>query len=429
MEKSENKHGDDKTRIQFSSDQTKNNASPKDDSTRIENNTNAKSQNDNAEKSDNVNSNANTTDNNSDNINKIKEDLKAKSEEKHKISKGTVVAGGVAAGVVGAAAGVAAGVHYSDEIKNAFTQTETNAPESIAQEEQNNAQNPNTETTSTTTTTGTTENVASTSTNHIPHENDGAQLVSNVNPDNIQDANINNPSSLNIEYHDSSGTYEISCTDVNSDGKIDSMTMNAEMVDGTSVSYTATGETLDQLLMGDVQPASQNDYVSFNPNSDVIDLNCEIPEVTDFPETSSYTIQSGDTLSEIAAQNNTTVEELMAHNPQINDPNMIYTGHQLNIPGQNAEIITPESNELISEVLPEYDTNIDDNTFDAIETNETTDYAQTDWQSFEDTPVDMSNVDDSYLTAMNDTDFDNYGSSDNYYDSSFGDSSVNLDFV
>ena len=425
MKNSENNQGDDKTKIQFSSDKN-NSTTSKEDSTRIENNVNSKSQSDNTKKSDNENNNVNDTDNKSENINKIKEDLKAKSDDKNKISKGTAVVAGVAAGVVGATAGVAAGVHYSDDIKNALTQTESNAPESIAQEEQNNAQNQTTETTNNTASTGTTENATN---DHTTNNTNGAHLVSNTTTDNIETTNANNPSTLNIEYHDNTGTYEISCIDVNSDGKIDSMTMNAEMVDGTSVSYTATGETLDQLLMGDVQPASQNDYISFNPNSDVIDLNCEISEVTDFPETSSYTIQSGDTLSEIAAQNNTTVEELMAHNPQINDPNLIYAGHQLNIPGQNAEIITPESNEVILEVLPEYDTNIDHNTFDAIETNETTDYAQTDWQSFEDTPVDMSNIDDSYITAMNDTDFDNFGSSDNYYDSSFGNSSVNLDFV
>jgi LysM repeat protein len=427
MENPENKQGDDKTRIKFSSDQNNNTSSQKEDSTRIENNGNSKSQSDNSKKSDNLNSSFNATDNNSDNINKIKEDLKAKPEDKHKITKGTAVAAGVAAGVVGAASGVAAGVHYSDEIKNAFTQTETNAPESIAQEEQNNAQDPNTETTSTTTNPiGTTDNVVSSTADHIPNENDGAQLVSNVTPDNIQDANINNSSTLNIEYHDSSGTYEISCIDVNSDGKIDSMTMDAQMVDGSNVSYTATGDALDQLLMGDIQPASQNDYITLDSNSDLIDLNCEIPEVSNISETSSYTIQSGDTLSELAAQNNTTVEELMAHNPQIENPNLIYTGDQLNIPNQNVETYTPDLNEGI---VDDFNIPMNDSNFGVNENIESAAYAQTDWQSFEDTPVDMSNVDDGYLTAMNDTNFDNYGSANNYNDSTLGDSSVNFDFV
>lgn len=415
MENSENNQGSDKTRIQFSSDSNNKNSS-KEDSTRIENNVNSQSQSDNTKKSEKENNNVNDTDNNSENINKREEDLKSKADDKNKISKGTAVAAGVLAGVVGATAGVAAGVHFNDEIKNAITQSEYNAPESISQEEQNNNQNQTAVTANTTASIGTTENATP---DHSTNDFNGAHLISNATTtDNIETANASNSSTLNLEYHDNTGTYEINCIDVNSDGKIDSMTMNAEMVDGTSLSYTATGETLNQLLMGDVHSASPNDYISFNPNSQIIDLNCQIPDVTGFPETSSYTIQPGDTLSEIAAQNNTTVEELMAHNPQIDDPNLIYAGHQLNIPGQNAEIITPESNEVISEVLPEYDTNIDHNTFDAIETNETADYAQTDWQSFEDTPVDMSNIDDNYLNAMNDTDFDNFGSSDNYYDSS-----------
>lgn len=45
----------------------------------------------------------------------------------------------------------------------------------------------------------------------------------------------------------------------------------------------------------------------------------------------AYTIQSGDTLSGIAARNNTTVSQLMALNPYITDPNKIYAGKTLNL--------------------------------------------------------------------------------------------------
>ena len=45
----------------------------------------------------------------------------------------------------------------------------------------------------------------------------------------------------------------------------------------------------------------------------------------------SYTIQSGDTLSEIAEKNNTSVAEIMASNPQIKDANKIQAGASLNI--------------------------------------------------------------------------------------------------
>jgi murein DD-endopeptidase MepM/ murein hydrolase activator NlpD len=46
----------------------------------------------------------------------------------------------------------------------------------------------------------------------------------------------------------------------------------------------------------------------------------------------AYTIKSGDTLSQIAAANKTTVAALQAANPSIKDPNKIYAGASLNIP-------------------------------------------------------------------------------------------------
>tara|TARA_E500000305_G_C3985633_1_gene219209 strand:- start:249 stop:734 length:486 start_codon:yes stop_codon:yes gene_type:complete len=48
-------------------------------------------------------------------------------------------------------------------------------------------------------------------------------------------------------------------------------------------------------------------------------------------EADPYTIQEGDTLSQLAADNDTTVEELMKKNPQIKDKNKIYTGDDLKL--------------------------------------------------------------------------------------------------
>jgi len=45
----------------------------------------------------------------------------------------------------------------------------------------------------------------------------------------------------------------------------------------------------------------------------------------------AYTIQSGDTLSEIAEKNNTSVAEIMASNPQISNANQIQAGASLNM--------------------------------------------------------------------------------------------------
>ena len=48
---------------------------------------------------------------------------------------------------------------------------------------------------------------------------------------------------------------------------------------------------------------------------------------------SNYQIQSGDTLSQIAQQNGTTVSALLNANPGLADPNKIYAGQTLTIPG------------------------------------------------------------------------------------------------
>jgi LysM repeat protein len=53
----------------------------------------------------------------------------------------------------------------------------------------------------------------------------------------------------------------------------------------------------------------------------------------------SYQIKSGDTLSRLAQQYNTSVSELMKANPQIKDANMIYAGRTLNIPGARDEFM------------------------------------------------------------------------------------------
>jgi len=47
---------------------------------------------------------------------------------------------------------------------------------------------------------------------------------------------------------------------------------------------------------------------------------------------STYLIKSGDNLTRIAQQNGTTVQALLAANPQITNPNLIYAGQNLTIP-------------------------------------------------------------------------------------------------
>lgn len=47
---------------------------------------------------------------------------------------------------------------------------------------------------------------------------------------------------------------------------------------------------------------------------------------------STYTVQAGNTLSGIAAEFSTSITALQQANPQITDPNLIYTGEVLNLP-------------------------------------------------------------------------------------------------
>jgi hypothetical protein len=68
------------------------------------------------------------------------------------------------------------------------------------------------------------------------------------------------------------------------------------------------------------------------------------PTPTPEPTPATYVIRSGDTLSKIAAENGLTLEQLMAANPDIKDPNKIAEGQQIIIPvPQTAPEVIPGS--------------------------------------------------------------------------------------
>lgn len=56
----------------------------------------------------------------------------------------------------------------------------------------------------------------------------------------------------------------------------------------------------------------------------------------------TVTIQKGQTLSGIAKSNGTTVDALLKANPTIKDPNLIYAGSSLNLPGAPAPVVAPK---------------------------------------------------------------------------------------
>ena len=61
------------------------------------------------------------------------------------------------------------------------------------------------------------------------------------------------------------------------------------------------------------------------------------PTPTPAPTPSTYVIKAGDTLSNIATEHGLTLDQLLAANPDINDPNKIAEGQQIIIPTPTPE--------------------------------------------------------------------------------------------
>ena len=48
-----------------------------------------------------------------------------------------------------------------------------------------------------------------------------------------------------------------------------------------------------------------------------------------------YSVESGDTLSNLAKKNNTTIEKILELNPSVTNPNKITVGQKLNLPSSH----------------------------------------------------------------------------------------------
>lgn len=270
----------------------------------------------------------------------VKDTIAQKPESKG-ISKGAFAAGIAGAGV----AGVAAGTVFSEDIKGAV--------EAIA-------------------------------TNFSGNTDDIPEVTEDISQ-----------GTASLTFSDTTGVYEVSLTDTIGDGNIDSLDVSAQLVDGTNVQFSASGPLLDQIFQNEqIDVASANDYLSnvfgtfneFTPES----LN-----------SINYEIQYGDSLSEIAAANNTTVARLMELNPDISDPNMIFAGNQLIIPTDDNisnpyQGWNPQWNQSSNVYIAQNDSN----------------YDTIDWASFEDQPL------DDYSGYLQNENFQQYSSIDSYLDHS-----------
>jgi len=304
----------------------------------------------------------------------------------------------VAAGVVGASvAGAALGTIYSDEIKDAFPVEGFDAPESPEAEAQ----------------TATPENPI----NQVGN----ASVVDNAHQAiNGTNAPVDHSSTYEMSATDAHGnTYSVSFIDTDSDGKIDSQTANIHFVDGSSVTYTETGDNLNPLFSNNSGIASPGDFAS-------------IPDFVqdDNSATHIYEVQAGDTLSQIAADNNTSVANIIELNPEISDPDVIYAHQNIEIPN-NDNISNPYEGGVglgnDSVVYVEESIAYNDDSIGVVDEASTPDgnYEDVDWNSFEEDPVVADNSD--YDSALSQTDFDDYGSTDSYYES--GNDSVSSEFI
>jgi hypothetical protein len=305
-------------------------------------------------------------------------DLKSASKEENK----GVSAGLFAAGVAGAAAaGVAAGTVYSDEIKGVFEASTYDAPESPEEEIQD-----------------ATELATEAEAGDALVNNDMANTAAEV--DSVSDG----ASHLSYQFSDQNGVYEVTMIDQDSDGNMDTISGEAQMVDGSSVSFTAAGDTLHSFFSNDqVELAEPNDYVSYCSNHVFEGFGPESLGAD------SYHIQPGDTLSEIAAAHNTSIGDLMALNPQITDANEIYAGDDIMIPIGDAETNpyagwTPNETEVGLEYGEEvFIADLNSNSVQG-------EFGEMDWQSFEDQPT------EEYSAAFSETDFAAMETPDSYLD-------------
>jgi LysM repeat protein len=348
-------------------------------------------------------------------------DLNSKKTD-NKISSG-LFAGGLAAAAVG---GVAAGTIFSEEIKEAFTADGFNSPDSPEAEAQQ--VNPEQQVDG-----STNQGIVNASNIHQTAFHEGG-LSNNLPPV------VDNISSLEISSTDIEGNiYNVSIIDYDGDGSIDAQTGNIQLVDGTSVSFTQTGEDLSPLFGDNTEIALPNDYQvqpDFANNLPIED------EFSTGNDSHVYEVQAGDTLSEIAEANNTSVANIMELNPEIVDPNMIYTSDHLLIP-ENDNISNPYAGGvgLDGNINPITDSNesiISDDSSQSIISDGSTaegtldpNYAEVDWASFSDDTASVENS-STYDEAFSQTDFDSFESPESYIDLSSNDynnSDVSSDFI
>jgi len=283
----------------------------------------------------------------------------ASKDEKSKDSKKSVIRTAAVAGGIGAAAGIAGGIAIgaanSEEINDFFhgeteqkpsptlvsktnDSSEKEANKEVAvdnRDHETSSEGPND------TTTASVQN-----TEHQPHHEEPSHNHAH-----------DMKHSSNYEFvggHD--GHAHQDSSDVSN-----GMFPDSQHVDGVYEVHVVLHEVPSDTVYAEPEAISV-DQISINhiePTGDF--MNAGI--INDNLESTQYSIQPGDTLSEIAQAHNTTIDHIMELNPDISDADLIYAGNKLEVPlGDNAS--NPYADwdgvEDKGANLPEYSVDIDE---------------------------------------------------------------------
>ncbi|MBP7506677.1 MAG: LysM peptidoglycan-binding domain-containing protein [Prolixibacteraceae bacterium] len=316
-------------------------------------------------------------------------DLKNK-KEGEKVSIGAFAAGMAGA----AAAGVAAGTVFSEEITDfvdgIFTDENGDNGDPIPEVQGSPVSSPE----------GTTTPVGEGATMAPP-------VVNNPATEPIAgELQTDEGSSLHFSINDGEGNaFNVTVHDINEDGIVDGLEADVQLVDGSSISYTQFGDSLNPIFTEPLDIASPEDYIGLFQEAVQVE---PILEPIDNTVENTYQIQPGDTLSEIAEANHTTVEHLMELNPDISDPDLIYAYHSINLPGSESQIIEQYVAEpLNDEVIPPL---VDNNTPEL-------GFGPVDWASFNDEPATYE--DSEYGHELEQIDFQDYTTPESYFGDGF----------
>lgn len=199
-------------------------------------------------------------------------------------------------------------------------------------------------------------------------------------------------------------SFSVSLIDANHDGTIDSYAGTIDTVSGENITYAGQGNPFEMLNTPEM--AGIEDFVNTPPDSF-----CMLPDF-DMPDAEVYHIQAGDTLSEIALEHGTSVEEIMALNPDIQDPNLIYAGNELNLPDGSEIPNFNQPNEMPGAPSFAEEISMPDGAMDQI-----------DWNDFENP---------QYAEDLQSSNFDEFSMPDSYEDSGymeFDNDSTSADFL